>query len=98
MAAELSMRQERREEARFFIEEASFYVSLRPRLRGRDVGAYWFLRWCIGLEGTTALDRARDLIALEAESIGEPELVAAFLGHRSFALIEDAGEEPRRCP
>lgn len=98
MAAELSMRQNRREEARFFIEEASFYVSLRPRLRRRDVGAYWFLRWCIGVEDATALERSRDLIALEAESIREPQLVAAFLEQRSFALIEESGEEPRHCP
>lgn len=98
MAAELSMRQNRREEARFLIEEASFYVTLRPRLRGRDVGAYWFLRWCIGLEDAGALERARELIALEAEAIGDQQFVAAFLRQRSFALIEEGGEEPRHCP
>ncbi|MFP4301992.1 MAG: adenylate/guanylate cyclase domain-containing protein [Spirochaetaceae bacterium] len=98
MAGELSMRQKRTEEARFFVEEASFYVTLRPRLRARDVAAYWFLRWCLGLDGEEAVEAAQDLIALESQAIGDPELVEAFLRTRSFSLIGRADGEARHCP
>ena len=97
MAAELSVRRKRTEAARFFIEEASFYVEVKPRLRARDVAVYWFLRWCLGLDDDGALEAARDLIALEAESIGEEEMVSRFLKGRSFAMIESSDRDDRYC-
>ncbi|MFW6215735.1 MAG: adenylate/guanylate cyclase domain-containing protein [Alkalispirochaetaceae bacterium] len=96
MAAEISLRGGRKEEALFFIEEASFYVTVRPRLRQRDVAAYWFLRWSLELEGDSALLTAREILAEEARAIvaageasGNP-LLRAFMGQRSFARIEGA--------
>lgn len=97
MAAELSVRTKRTEAARFFLEEASFYIDLKPRLRGRDVAVYRFLRWCLGVDGEDALEAARDLIALEAEAIGDEELVDRFLRGRLFAMIEDADQPNRGC-
>jgi len=79
-------------DARFFLDEATFYVEFDPLLRNRDLILYYYYANLLTEpeDSLRHLERAKDLLQLEKKRIGSNAFVKTFLTLRSFGAVENS--------
>lgn len=86
------------DEARFFLTEASYFLTTGLLLPYKDVILYYYYSGVLGPADSAerSLALAKRLLDDEKKRLGKPELVDALLRVRGFAMVEDQGKGKQR--
>lgn len=83
------------DEARFFLTEASYFLTTGLLLPYKDVILYYYYSGILNQDGNSdkSLALARRLLDDEKKRLEKPELVQALLKVRGFAMVENSGKD-----
>lgn len=87
---EIAHSRDREHDARFFLEEARFYVELTPMLRNRDLVLYHYFSAQYAADGEAHCRCARERLQQEQAGIGDQEHFERLLKVRSFGKVAEA--------